>query len=189
MLGDHKWDPRNETEKVEYYFFSWESERVKRMLKSTEMQKFVVRVESMMKEGYLLSIRSELKIYTKTTVKEIHRKMRVVKGLRWLVRRVIADCVKCRLIEKKTLELRLASHPEARTVLAPCFHSCMIDICSGFKGQTFKRPRVVIKIYALVIVCLLPGATNIMALEGIETLDVCAALECHSNWYGVPGFV
>ena len=100
MLGDHKWDPRNETEKVEYYFFSWESERVKRMLKSTEMQKFVVRVESMMKEGYLLSIRSELKIYTKTTVKEIHRKMRVVKGLRWLVRRVIADCVKCRLIEK-----------------------------------------------------------------------------------------
>ncbi len=35
-----------------------------------------------------------------TTVKEIHRKMRVVKGLRWLVKRVIADCVKCRLLEK-----------------------------------------------------------------------------------------
>ena len=51
-----------------------------------------------------------------TTVKEIHRKMRVVKGLRWLVKRVIADCVKCRLLEKKTMELRLANHPQARTV-------------------------------------------------------------------------
>ena len=28
-----------------------------------------------------------------------------------------------------------------------------------------------------------------MALEGIETQDVCAALERHSNRYGVPGFV
>jgi len=31
------------------------------------------------------------------------------------------------------------------------------------------------------------GATNIMALEGIEFQDVCAALEKHSNRYGVPG--
>ena len=41
----------------------------------------------------------------------------------------------------------------------------------------------------MVIVCLLTGATNIMALEGIETQDVCAALERHSNRYGVPSFV
>ena len=122
-------------------------------------------------------------------MKEVHRKMRVVKGLRWLVKRVIADCVKCRLIEKKTLELRLSNHPKARTLLAPCFHSCMMDICYGFKGQAFKRSRAVIKIYALVIVCLLTGATNIMAPEGIETQDVCAALERHANRYGVPGFI
>ena len=64
-----------------------------------------------------------------------------------------------------------------------------MDICYGFKGQTYKRSRAVIKIYALVIVCLLTGDTNIMALEGIETQDVCAALERHSNRYGVPGFV
>ena len=37
VLGDHRWDPRNETEKAEQYFFSWESERVERTLKPTEM--------------------------------------------------------------------------------------------------------------------------------------------------------
>ena len=92
-------------------------------------------------------------------------------------------------MEKKTLELRLQNHPEARTVLAPCCHSCMMDICYGFKGQSFKRSRTVIKIYGLVIVCLLSGATNIMALEGIETQDVCAAIERHANRFGVPGFI
>ena len=151
----------------------------------------VVLPDSPVLYSYLMYVHVKTSIHAslETTVKEVYRKMRVVKGLRWLVKRVIADCVKCRLIEKKTLELRLASHPEARTVLAPCFHSCMMDICYGFKGQTYKRSRAVIKIYALVIVCLLTGATNIMALEGIETQDVCAALERHSNRYGVPGFV
>ena len=49
----------------------------------------------------------------------------------------------------------------------------MMDICYGFKGQPFKRSRTLIKIYGLVIVCLLSGATNIMALEDIKTRDVC----------------
>jgi len=123
------------------------------------------------------------------TVKEIHKIMKVPNGLRNLIRKVISDCIKCRLLEKKTLELRMANHPEARTILAPCFHSCMMDICYGFKGQAYKRARTTIKIYGLVIVCLLSGATNIMALEGIETQDICAALERHSNRYGVPGFI
>ncbi len=38
IVGDHTWDPRNEIEKAEQYFFSWESERVKRILKPKEMK-------------------------------------------------------------------------------------------------------------------------------------------------------
>ena len=47
---------------------------------------------------------------------------KVQKGLRNLIRKVISDCIKCILLEKKTLELRMANYPEARTILAPCFH-------------------------------------------------------------------
>ena len=36
-------------------------------------------------------------------------------------------------------------------------------------GQEYKRAITVVKIYGLVIVCLMSGATNIMALEGIDT--------------------
>jgi hypothetical protein len=145
VLGDHRWDPRNEIEKAEQYFFSWESERVKRTLKPKEMQRFIVDEGRVYDEGrlspeyqirsqdldqvgfldkhvivgripvvlpdspvlysYLMYVHMKTSIHAslETTVKEIHRKMRVVRGLRWLVKRVIADCVKCRLIEKKNL--------------------------------------------------------------------------------------
>ena len=81
--------------------------------------------------------------------------MNVPKGLRNLIRRNISDCVKCKLMSKNTLDLKMSNHPEARTVLDPCLYSCMMDICYGFKGQAYKRARNVIKVYGLVIVCLL----------------------------------
>ena len=43
--------------------------------------------------------------------------------------------------------------------------------------------------YAIVIVCLLSGASNILAMEGCETQDVVAAIERHSARYGVHGFL
>ena len=75
----------------------------------------VVLPDSPVLYAYLMFVHTKTKNHEslEATVREIHMKMRVVKGLRWLIKRVIADCMKCRLIEKKTLELKLANHPEA----------------------------------------------------------------------------
>ena len=62
----------------------------------------------------------------------------------------------------------------------------MLNIAYGFSGQPFKGARKTIKVYAIVIVCIMSGVTNIMALEGIETQDICQAIERHSARYGVP---
>ena len=137
----------------------------------------------------LIHTKSNMHAALEPTAKEIHKMMRVLKRLRAFIKKVIADCIKCRILAKKTVELKMANHPEARTTLAPCFHFCMMDICYGFKGQADKRARTVIKVYGLVIVCLMSGATNIMALEGIETQNICMAVERHSNRYRVPSFI
>ena len=42
------------------------------------------------------------------------------------------------------------------------------------------------KIYALVIVCIMTGATNILALE---TADVIQALERHASRHGIPAVI
>ena len=65
----------------------------------------------------------------------------------------------------------------------------MADIAYGFKGRPYKGARKELKVYAIVIVCLLSGACNILAMEGCETQDVVAAIESHSARYGVPGYI
>ena len=64
-----------------------------------------------------------------------------------------------------------------------------MDIAYGFPGHPFKNARTRINVYALVIVCILTGATSIQAMEGIETQDVVQALERHSRVHGVPAHV
>ena len=39
------------------------------------------------------------------------------------------------------------------------------------------------------IICLLSGACNILAMEGWETQDIVAAIERHSARYGDPGHI
>ena len=78
------------------------------------------------------------------------------------------------------------SHPVARTTIAPPFYCSMIDIAYGFAGKAYNKSRARVKIYELVFCCLLTGATNILALEGVETGDIVQAVERHASRHGVP---
>ena len=124
-----------------------------------------------------------------TTLREIAKTMFVIPFPRHAVNQVRSDCTRCKLIINKTIELEMAKHQFPRTMIAPPFYNSMVDIAFGFPGQPFKNARKKIDIYALVIVCLLTGATNILALEGLETQDVIAALERHSARYGIPSHI
>ena len=113
----------------------------------------------------------------------------VIQGLRRLIRRIKKDCLKCKLLERKTVELQMSHHPQARTTIAPPFYTMIIDVAFGFKGQSYKKSRSTFKLYALVCVCILTGATSILVLEGLQTQDVVGALERHSSRHGVPAEV
>ena len=65
----------------------------------------------------------------------------------------------------------------------------MADIAYGFKGKPFRGARKELKVYAIVIICLLSGACNILSMEGCETQNVVAGIERHAARYGVPGYI
>ena len=119
-------------------------------------------------------------------MREITKKMFVLNNPRRIIQKVRKDCSKCRMIIKQNVELEMAEHPSARTVIAPPFFNCMMDIAYGFPAQPYKNARKRVHCYALVIVCVLTGATAIFALEGIESQDIVHALERHSARSGVP---
>ena len=121
-----------------------------------------------------------------TTMREISKKMLVLNAPKKIIAKVRADCTRCKIIVKQTVELEMQKHKFPRTMIAPPFYNVMIDIAYGFQGQPFKNARKKVNVYALVIVCLLTGATSIIALEGIETQDVVLAIEKHSYLHGIP---
>ena len=148
----------------------------------------VILVDSPVLYSYLMAVHTRIKPHSgvEPHVKEVFKKFLVKGSLRNMISKIISRCSKCRLREKKRTELKLSNHPGARTVLAPPFYNVMCDIAYGFAGRAFKKARTKIKIYALVIVCLVTGATSILAMEGIETQDVVQAIERHSARHGVP---
>ena len=123
------------------------------------------------------------------TLREISKNMWVTNNPRRIIQRVRRDCTRCRLIAKRTAELRMANHPAARTHITPPFYHCQMDTVYGFKGQPYKNARKSFEIYALLIVCLLTGATSILAMEGLETQDVIQAIERHGSRHGIPAVV
>ena len=120
------------------------------------------------------------------TMKEVSKIMMVINNPRKVIQAIRHSCPACRLIHKKTVELRMLPHPDARTILAPPFYIAQVDTVFGFKAQVFKDARKTVKIYALIICCLLTGATNILVIEGLETTDVLQAIERHAFRHGMP---
>ena len=148
----------------------------------------VVLADSDLFFAFVMHIHHNIRIHSgvETTLREVNKTMMVLNNPRRVIQRIRQHCPKCRIIAKRTLELRMLNHPSVRTHIAPPFYHCQIDTVFGFKGQSYKNARKTMKVYALVIVCLLTGATNILALEGLETQDVVQALERHSARHGVP---
>ena len=151
----------------------------------------IVRAESDIFFAILMHVHHRIRKHSgnEITMREVTKIVYPIGNYKKMIQEVRKNCPRCRLIIKKTLELEMGNHPEARLQIAPVFYHCMADICYGFKGKPHKNARTSVKIYALVIVCLLTSATSILALEGLETQDVVLALERHSALHGVPATI
>ena len=87
-------------------------------------------------------------------IKAVGNKMFVPEKLGAVVKKIRTNCSMCRIISKKTSELRMAEHPESRTILAPRFYHAMMDIELNFSGKTHKKSRVSVKIYICISACM-----------------------------------
>ena len=108
-------------------------------------------------------------------------------------RRILASlfssCVKCKIIRKKTLEHEMSDHSSYRFTLAPAFCFSMMDLAQPFKAKTRFSGRQTMSVPALVIVCILTGATSLLMMEDWSSSSLILALERHSSRYGVPSVI
>ena len=108
----------------------------------------VVLEDSPVLYSYIMWIHNKInpRAGVETTIRDVHKNMRVPKGLRRLVKKITQDCVKCKINMKKVSEVKMSTNSEARTVLAPFFHASMVDIAYGFKENPFKGAWTELKV-------------------------------------------
>ena len=108
-LGEDRWD----------YFLRWESDMNRQGIKSLVSEKPMVQDGILYDDGRLYQDFQLMHIHTKinphaileTTVKEVYKKMKIMKWLRKLLKKIVPGCLKCRLMEKQTLVFRLKKRP------------------------------------------------------------------------------
>jgi len=120
------------------------------------------------------------------TFKRLRERFHPIGNARQLITKFKAACAKCRIMLKRTIALELADFPLSRSTIAPPFYAIQVDIAMGFKAKVSTKSTKTIDCSALVVVCQLTSATNILAMEGISTQVVIQALERHSSRYGMP---
>ena len=103
--------------------------------------------------------------------------------------KILAGCIKCRLLRKKRLQHEMSPHSSLRTTIAPPFAHVSIDLAQNFSTKTRFAGRQVMNCPALIIVCILTGATGIYAMEDWSTQSVVQCLERHSARHGIPSIV
>jgi len=121
-----------------------------------------------------------------TTLKRIRERFFVVGNVRAAIFKFKAACSKCRLMARQTVDLELGDFPLARTTVAPPFWAVQLDIAMSFRGRANLSSKKSFPCNALIIVCLLTSATNILAMDGLTTQAVVMALERHAARYGMP---
>ena len=122
-----------------------------------------------------------------TILHEVMKRFHILSHPRLIISSIRRDCIKCKRIAKQTVELEMAFIHPARLELAPVFYNTMLDIAYGpFRCQPFRKSRSTIVVYALVLVCLLTSATNILVLESLETQEVISCIERHGCRFGMP---
>jgi hypothetical protein len=123
-----------------------------------------------------------------STLLEISKRFYPVRP-RKVLAKILADCIKCRLLRKKRLQQEMSEHSSLRTTLAPAFAHVCIDLAQNFSTKTRFAGRQVMNCPALIIVCILTGATGIYAMEDWSTQSVVQGLERHSARHGIPNVI
>ena len=125
-----------------------------------------------------------------STLAEIQNRFHVINGRR-IVAAIIKDCVRCKIIKKKTLDQAMKNHHCLKLTFSPAFCFISIDLAQDFncKIRFNARDKQTMRCPALVSVCITTGAVSIFMCENWSTESVIAALNRHSNRYGAPNTV
>ena len=110
-----------------------------------------------------------------------------------LYKEIADDCWKCKMKRKKFLEVSMGPIAQEQLMVAPPFHSAMLDLFGpvesyvpGFERNTRNRKVLQSQMYVMVSVCITTKIVNLQILEGKKAHNIIDGFTRLSAEVGVP---
>ena len=107
-------------------------------------------------------------------------------GGRELVKTMKKECVKCRILAKKGLQIAMGPIGENNLHIAPPFYICQVDICGPFKAYSPANARSTLKIWFCVFCCTVTSAVDCRVMERYHADSFLMAFERFACRFSYP---
>ena len=113
-------------------------------------------------------------------------KVSYIIGGRELVKKYKKDCIRCRLLAKKALELAMGPIHPSQLHIAPAFFHAQVDIFGPLKSYSNANKRATIKIWIVVFCCCTTGAVAMKTMEDGTTEQFILCFIRFATRHGYP---
>ena len=96
------------------------------------------------------------------------------------------NCVRCRLLAKRTIDICMGQKSKYNLTIAPAFYITQIDLSGPFKAFSRHNKRTTLKIYLVIFCCSTTSTTNIKVMEDYGTDSFIQAFIRFSCAVGFP---
>ena len=123
-----------------------------------------------------------------TVHRQVLRVAHIIGGFSLVV--MIKDgCRRCRILNRKAIEVAMGSIQDVNLCIAPAFYATQLDIVGPFKCYSVANKRATLKIWFLVFCCCTTGAINIRAMEDYSTDAFVLGFVRFSCQFGYPRYL
>ena len=107
-------------------------------------------------------------------------------GGRSVVKKVNLNCVRCRFLRKKFIDVEMGPISEHGLKIAPAFYSSQVDLCGPFTAYDPTGKRKSLKIWFTVFCCCTTATVSIKVMEDYSTASFISAFVRFAADSGYP---
>ena len=107
-------------------------------------------------------------------------------GVRDIAKLFRRNCVRCRYLLMKTVDVEMGQLPSSRLCVAPPYYYTQVDITGPFIAYSKHNKRTTLKVWIIVYVCATTGMTNLRIMEGYDTTQFLLTFSRFAMEVGYP---
>lgn len=107
-------------------------------------------------------------------------------GVRDLAKLFRKQCLRCRYLLKRTVDVEMGPLPSSRLCVAPCYYNTQVDLCGPFSAYSKHNKRTTLKVWIITFVCSTTGMTNLKIMEGYDTTQFLLSFSRFACEVGYP---